>query len=103
MKIDLTSQERQLILDALMHEAYKEKLSDPETPFLVRQIYKALKDKIANAEAESQFKPAAAIAALKGQRSFVLFKKPGESLKKQRKLDEEIVEIDRAIEYLEDL
>lgn len=54
--VNLTSRERQIILDALIHPAYEEKISNPKTPYEVRQAYKRAKEKIAMVEAYHQKK-----------------------------------------------
>ena len=46
MNIDLTSLERKLILDALKHPAYKDKISNPKTPYIARKVYKEVTEKI---------------------------------------------------------
>ena len=46
MNINLTSLERKLILDALKHPAYKEKISRPQTPYIARKVYKEVVEKI---------------------------------------------------------
>lgn len=46
MKIDLTSRERLLLLDALSSPCYLDKISNPATPFFIRQMYKALKERL---------------------------------------------------------
>ena len=49
--VNLTSWERQVVLDALVHPGYEEKISDPKTKFTVRQAYKRANEKIAIVEA----------------------------------------------------
>lgn len=49
--VNLTSRERKIILDAFVHPSYEEKISDPKTPYEVRQAYKRAKEKIAMVEA----------------------------------------------------
>lgn len=46
MNIDLSSLERKLILDALRHPAYKDKISRPQTPYIARKVYKEVVNKI---------------------------------------------------------
>lgn len=46
MNINLTSLERKLILDALRHPAYKDKISRPQTPYIARKTYKEVLEKI---------------------------------------------------------
>jgi len=46
IQIELTSDERQMLLDALMHPTYIEKVQDPATERFIREIYKKLKAKL---------------------------------------------------------
>ena len=46
MQIDLNRNERLLLLDALRQKAYKEKISLPQTKYAIRQIYRALIEKL---------------------------------------------------------
>jgi hypothetical protein len=50
MQIDLNSNERKIILDALRHPAYKDKISHPKTKFEIRKVYKIILDKLENDE-----------------------------------------------------
>jgi len=50
MQIELNSNERLLLLDALRHPAYKEKVSHPKTKYVVRQTYKQLIEKLESDE-----------------------------------------------------
>lgn len=54
--VNLTSRERQVILDALIHPAYEEKVSEPKISYEFRQAYKRAKEKIALVEAYHQKK-----------------------------------------------
>ena len=54
MVIDLTSHERLILLDALMHPAYKDKISLPRTKFIVRQTYRGLIAKLTEDETLSR-------------------------------------------------
>lgn len=54
--VNLTSRERQIIMDALIHPAYEEKVSDPKTSYEFRHAYKRAKEKIAMVEAFHQKK-----------------------------------------------
>lgn len=90
MRVELNHQERMMILDALCHDAYKDKVSKPKTKHFIRQIYKSLVEKLANIEAinRQEGKPEKAITALKSHISFLNFKMPGmekEEKKRQRK------------------
>lgn len=49
--VNLTSRERKVILDALVHPAYEEKVSEPKISYEFRQAYKRAKEKIAMVEA----------------------------------------------------
>lgn len=46
IKVALTVQEKQMILNALDMPEYKAKAQDPKTNFFIRAIYKNLKEKI---------------------------------------------------------
>lgn len=47
MQIDLSSQERFMIIAALREKSFKAKIQDPKTKFLIRQLYKSLIKKLA--------------------------------------------------------
>jgi len=50
MQIEITENEKKLILDALVHPAYKDKVALPKTPQAIRQSYKALIRKLIKAK-----------------------------------------------------
>jgi len=50
MQIELNSNERLLLLDALRHPAYKDKVSHPRTKRIIREVYKALIEKLESDE-----------------------------------------------------
>lgn len=50
MQIELNSNERKLLLDALRQPAYKDKISHPATKFLIRKVYKELIEKLESDE-----------------------------------------------------
>lgn len=102
MKILLNSQERLLILDALDHPAYKDKVTLPKTPYIVRQVYKGLKEKLIEKEAKT-LKPTLAIEALKSESRFITFQKPKMNKQELLQSDIKLVQLDVAIHYLEDL
>ena len=54
MDIDLSRNERLLLLDALRQKAYKEKISLPQTKFAIRQTYRALIEKLEEDEITSR-------------------------------------------------
>lgn len=51
-KIVLGSREKKMLLDALLCDEYKAKVQDPKTNRFIRDIYRALKTKIAVSLAE---------------------------------------------------
>lgn len=105
MKITINEFERKMILDALLHKAYIEKVSLPQTKHFIRQIYKSLVERIANVEAKIQTegKPEKAIKALKSRISFLNFKMGTMEKEEKKRAEEEILECDQAAAYLEDL
>ena len=54
MQIDLDRNERLLLLDALRHQAYRDKISLPQTKFLIRKTYHALIKKLEEDEITSR-------------------------------------------------
>ena len=46
MDINLSRNERLLLLDALRQKPYKDKISNPKTKYAVRQTYRALIEKL---------------------------------------------------------
>ena len=50
MQIDLNRNERMLLLDALRHPAYKEKIRYPKTKYAIRKVYWNLVAKLRNAK-----------------------------------------------------
>ena len=54
MIIDVTPHERLMILDALRHPAYTDKVQNPKTKYFIRKIYQALVEKVKNAQEEPQ-------------------------------------------------
>lgn len=105
MKIALNSNERRMILDALLHDGYKDKIQEPKTKHFIGQIYKNLVEKISTIEAitQQEGKPEKAIAALKAHISFLTFKMPRMDKSEKEAAKEEILEYDEVIRYLEDL
>ena len=104
MKIELNSQERQILLDALIHEGYKDKVREPKTPVFIRQLYSQLKKKISMQEVESmETKPGAAIKLLRREINFMNFKAPRMNEKEKEEASKTILDYDKAISYLEDL
>ncbi|MBA7545943.1 hypothetical protein ES705_38325 [subsurface metagenome] len=104
MKIELNSQERQILLDALIHEGYKDKVREPKTPVFIRKLYAELKKKIAMQEVESmEAKPEEAINLLRREINFINFKASGMNEKEKEEASKTIIDYDKAISYLEDL
>ena len=50
MQIDFSRNEQALLLDALRHPAYKDKISNPRTKFIIRKTYGHLVAKVINAK-----------------------------------------------------
>ena len=51
MQIEITENEKKLILDALVHPAYRDKVSLPKTPHAIRKCHNALIRKMIKAKA----------------------------------------------------
>lgn len=104
MKIELNSQERQILLDALIHKGYKDKVREPKTPVFIRKLYAELKKKISMQEVESmEAKPGQAIKLLRREINFINFKAPKMNEKEKEEAQKTILDYDKAITYLEDL
>lgn len=103
MKLELDTRERQLLIDALIHPGYKKKISQPQIPFFIRELYKSLKEKLVNQEVEAHLKPEYTITILKKQLSFLKFRLPIMKKKQKEEATKAIMELDRSIGYLEDL
>ncbi|MCK4784533.1 MAG: hypothetical protein KAV87_12340 [Desulfobacteraceae bacterium] len=104
MKIELNSKERQVLLDALIHDGYVDKIRQPQTPFFIRQLYSNLKTKISRQEVESmEAKPEQAIKLLRREINFINFKAPKMNEKEKVEAEKLILDYDKAITYLEDL
>jgi len=104
LKIELNSKERQILLDALIHEAYVDKVRQPQTPHKIRQLYKNIKLKIAMQEVEAtKGKPEEAIKLLRREINFINFKVPNMNEKEKEEASKIIIDYDKAISYLEDL
>ena len=54
MQIDLTRNERMLLLDALRQKPYKEKMRLPQTKYVIRHTYRALIEKLEEDEITSR-------------------------------------------------
>ena len=104
MKIELNSKERQILLDALIHEGYVDKVRQPQTPYEIRQLYKNIKLKIAMQEVEAtKGKPEEAIKLLRKEMNYINFKAPNMNEKEKEEASKIIIDYDKAISYLEDL
>jgi len=104
LKLELNSKERQILLDALIHDTYVDKVRRPQTPHEVRQIYKNLKMKIAMKEIEAtKGKPEQAIKFLRKEINFINFKSSAMNEKEKEEAQKTILDYDKAISYLEDL
>ncbi len=104
MKIELNSKERQILLDALIHEPYKDKVREPKTPVFIRKLYAELKKKIAMKEVESmEAKPEEAIKLLRKEMNYINFKAPRMNEKEKEEASKTIIDYDKAMTYLEDL
>lgn len=104
MRIELNSKERQVLLDALINDAYVDKIRQPQTPFFIRQLYSNLKKKIAMQEVEAmKAKPDQAIKLLRKEINYINFKAPKMNEKEKEEAQKTILDYDKAITYLEDL
>ena len=104
MKIELNSKERQILLDALIHEPYVDKVRQPQTPFFIRKLYSELKTKISMQEVESmEAKPEEAIKLLRKEINYINFNVPRMNEKQKEEAGKLILDYDKAITYLEDL
>lgn len=104
MKIELNSKERQILLDALIHEGYVDKVRQPQTPYEIRQLYKNIKIKISMKEVEgTKGMPEEAIKLLRREINFINFKAPNMNEKEKEEASKTILDYDKAITYLEDL
>lgn len=104
MKIELNSKERQILLDALIHPGYLDKVQQPKTPFFIRELHRNLKTKIAMQEVESmELKPERAIKLLKKEINFINFKYSKMNGKEKKEAQETMLDYDKARHYLEDL
>lgn len=104
MKIELNSKERQMLLDALIHDSYVDKVRQPKTPYEIRQLYKNIKIKIAMKEVEAtKGRPEEAIKLLRRETNFINFKAPNMNEKEKEEASKIIIDYDKAISYLEDL
>jgi len=54
MNINLDRNERMLLLDALRHPAYKDKIRNPRTKYAIRQTYRTLIEKLEEDEITSR-------------------------------------------------
>ena len=104
MKVELNSQERQILLDALIHEGYVDKVRQPQTPFFIRKLYSDLKNKIGMQEVEAtKGRPEEAIKLLRKEINYINFKAANMNEKEKEEASKTIVDYDKAISYLEDL
>ena len=104
MKIEVNSQERLLLIDALLHKPYLHKVLGPDTPKEILVTYNALKEKLATKEVEATTgKPTGAIELLRKEIKFINFKLPEMNAKQKLAAADLIIELERAIVYLEDL
>jgi len=104
LKIELNSKERQILLDALIHEAYEDKVHQPKTPYEIRELYKNIKLKIAMKEVEgTKGRPEEAIKLLRKEINYINFNVPRMNEKQKEEAGKLILDYDKAITYLEDL
>ena len=104
MKVELNSQERLIILDALIHDPYVKKISEPDTPKEIAVIYEALVDKMSVKEIEATAgKPVHAIEVLRKEINFINFKLAEMNEKEKQTATDAMIDLDRAKAYLEDL
>ena len=104
MKIELNSKERQVILDALIHEGYVDKVRQPKTPHEIRELYKNIKLKIAMQEVEgTKGRPEETIKLLRKEINYINFNVPRMNEKQKEEASKTIIDYDKAISYLEDL
>ena len=104
MKVELNSQERLIILDALIHDPYVKKILEPDTPKEIAIIYDALVDKMSVKEIEATAgKPVHAIEMLRKEINFINFKLPEMNEKEKQAATDAMVDLHRSKAYLEDL
>jgi len=104
IKIELNSKERQILLDALIHEGYVDKVRQPKTPYEIRELYKNIKLKIAMKEVEAtKGRPEEAIKLLRREINYINFNVPSMNEKQKEEAGKLILDYDKAITYLEDL
>ncbi len=104
MKLEFNSQERLILLDALIHKPYTKKILSPDTPKEIAFIYDGLTKKLAIKEVEAtEGRPVQAIETLRKEIKFINFKLPEMNAKEKSAAAEFIIDLERAIVYLEDL
>lgn len=104
MQIELNSQERLLLLDALIYKPYLNKVNQKQTPAEVVAIYEGLKKKLTTKEVEAtEGRPVHAIEVLRKEINFINFKFPEMNNKEKAAGTDVIIDLDRAKAYLEDL
>ena len=104
MQVELNSQERLILLDALIHKGYVEKILAPDTPKEIAIIYDGLTQKMVAKEVEAtKGKPIHAIGILRKEVRFINFKFPEMNAKEKAAATDFIIDLDRAMAYLEDL
>ena len=104
MKIDFNSQERLLLLDALIYKPYLRKVNDKQTPEQVVATYENLKKKLVTKEVEAtEGRPVHAIEVLRKEINFINFKLPEMNEKEKQAATDIIIDLDRSRSYLENL
>lgn len=103
MQIEFNSEERQLLLDALLNQTYVDKIQQG-APKEVMIIYDNLIKKLSTKEVEATAgRPAHAIEVLRKEINFINFKFAEMNAKEKAAAADFIIDLDRAKAYLEDL
>lgn len=104
MQIEFNSKERQILMDALTHDPYINKVEQPTTPTEVQAIYGELLKKLSTKEVEGTVgRPVHAIEILRKEINFINFKFAEMNAKEKAAATDAIIDLDRAKAYLEDL
>ena len=103
MQIEFNSKERQVLMDALLNQAYVDKIQQG-APDEVKKLYESLIKKLTTKEVEAtEGRPVHAIEILRKEINFINFKFPEMNEKEKSAAADAIIDLDRAKSYLEDL
>ena len=103
MQIEFNSKERQVLMDALLNQAYVDKIQQG-APDEVKKLYESLIKKLTTKEVEAtEGRPVHAIEILRKEINFINFKFAEMNAKEKAAAADFIIDLDRAKAYLEDL